>query len=307
MIPVINSLSSTEKKERLRGFCCKHESEDPSPYEIPTQPIRASLTDESYTHESESSINSPCIDRVFYKSSDPVYTIYGFSKPGIDTPNSRGKKRNSSVIWRPSNKLKSNWDIYFASDTELTTGWHERKTPPVEGTDWEESEILSISQTPTPIKWPSKHSFEQGLFPDVGNEVLVSFMSKLGLRYTTCPLNTRLEELAAWLNLGTNRILPICEISNQTIRSTGAPTTKFRRKTLSDVFGERLDPVKTGITFFLGPVEGKPCFKMNLCDVHKLKHAIRESDCIVLKEGHNLAEVTNDQREEISHLTLPGR
>jgi len=306
MIPVINSISYTEKKERLRGFCCKHESESPSSYEIRMQPIRDSWTDESYPHES--SIDSHGIDRVFYKSNDLVNNMPGFSKTGTDSPDPRGKKRNSSVIWRPSNKLKSNWDIYFASETDLTARWHEPKTPPMEGTtDWEESEILSMSQSTTPIKRPTKHNFGEGLFPDVGNEVLVSFMSKLGLRYTTCPLNTRVEELAAWLNLGTNTTLPICEISNQTIRSTGAPTKKFRRKTLSDVFGERLDPVKTGITFFLGPVEGKPCFKMHLCDVDKLKHAIRESDCIELKEGHNLAEVTNDQREEISHLTLPGR
>jgi len=299
MIPAINSVSHTVKKQRIGVFCCKHKSDDPNPYEI--QVIQELQKSDGWSSESysQSSIYSPDIDRVFYKSSDLLSHKNVLS-------NSRGKKRNSSVIWRASTNLRSNWDIYFASETDLTSGVHDRNLLPIEGTDWEESEI-TLSQPPSPNKRLSKLSIEEGLFPDSGNEVLLSFLSKLGLRYTTCPLNTRLEEVAAWLNLSTNRTLPICEISNETIRSVNAPTKTFRRKTLSEVFGERLDPSKTGITFFLGPVEGKTFFKMILCDVDKLKRAIRETDGIVLKEGHNLTEVTNDQREEITHLTLPGK
>jgi len=308
MLPVINSLSYRDKKHRAGAFCCKHKSDDPSPYKI--QVIQELHNNESWSGESYtvgSSINSNAIDRVFYKSSDLVSPKNVVSRMGTDFLDPPGKKRDSSVIWRPSNKLRSNWDIFFASETDLTTGWHERHVPPMEGTDWEESEILTLSQPPTPDKTLSKHSIEDGLFSDVGNEVLVLFLSKLGLRYTTFPLTTRLEEVAMWLNLSTNRTLPICEIRNETIRPNNAPKKTFRRRTLSEVFGERLDPSTNGITFFLGPVEGKTFFKMSLCDVDKLKRAIRETDCIVLKEGDNLAEVTNDQREEISHLTLPGK
>jgi len=309
MKPVIKSLSQTEEKQRTGAFCCRYKSDDSSPYQIQVIQVKDEDSWSGETYSCGSSIHSlGSIDRVFYKSSDHLNQKNVSSRTGTDHLGAPGTKRNSSVIWRASSNLRSNWDIYFvASDTEHTSGWHERDALQMEYTDWEESEILTLSQPPTPNNRLSKRSNDEGLFPDAGNEVLLSFLSKLGLRYTTCPLNTRLEEVAAWLNLSTNRTLPICEISYETIRSGNAPTKTFRRKTLSEVFGERLDPSKTGITFFLGPVEGKTFFKMILCDIDQLKRAIRETDCIVLKEGHNLAEVTNDQREETSHLTLPGK
>jgi len=293
MMPAIKS--STEKKQRGRGFCCKLKSDDISPYAIPEIPERDSWTDESSTREF--SFNSRRNDRVSYRSSGRG-NKNGLLRKETDFLNlpvkmENLKRTNSSDVWRTNYIRRSNWNIYFSSETELTTttGLHEKHVTTMEDTDWEESEIYThshYSQPTTPKRRLRNPSIEEGLFPDVGKEVLVSHISKLGLRYTTWPLNTRVEEIAAWLNLSAKRTSPISEIRSEISCSRDSPTKTFRRKTLSEVFGERLDPSKTGISFFLGPVEGKICFKMCLCDVDKLKSVIHETECILFKEGEKL-------------------
>jgi len=60
---------------------------------------------------------------------------------------------------------------------------------------------------------------------------------------------------------------------------------KFRKQTISEAFGDRLDSTKHGVTFFVGPVDGKVSFKMSICDLKELENATSE---INLDDGKKL-------------------
>jgi len=48
---------------------------------------------------------------------------------------------------------------------------------------------------------------------------------------------------------------------------------KFRKQTISETVGDCFDPLKQGLVFFVGPIDGKLCFKMSVCDLEKIKAA----------------------------------
>merc|ERR1719204_782814 len=101
-------------------------------------------------------------------------------------------------------------------------------------------------------------------------------MSKNKMRYRFASLDMRIEDIATWLNRGLTNNIPISEHvhSKRLIVENPIP---FRKKSLSEVFGNRLDPEKSGITFFIGPVEGKMSFKMSVCDLKLLRSASIDS------------------------------
>merc|ERR1719245_2489301 len=92
------------------------------------------------------------------------------------------------------------------------------------------------------------------------------------MRYSTFDLSVRMEELAEWLNEDSKVELPISEPLTPKLAST----QKFRKQTISEAFGDRLDSTTQGVTFFVGPVDGKVSFKMSICDLKKLENATCE-------------------------------
>jgi len=103
------------------------------------------------------------------------------------------------------------------------------------------------------------------------DEVLLLRMTKGHVRSTTFPVDTRLGEVAEWLNEGYVPVFPIQEYSSSRSLPKDRSSISFRKRTIANVFGDRLNPKNHGISFFLGPVEGKLCFKMILSDLATLK------------------------------------
>jgi len=66
---------------------------------------------------------------------------------------------------------------------------------------------------------------------------------------------------------------------------------KFSERSIADVFGGRINNKQTGIAFFVGPVEGKVCFKMILSDLNTLKALVKKDDSFyTLSEGELRSE-----------------
>jgi len=107
------------------------------------------------------------------------------------------------------------------------------------------------------------------------DKVFVSYLSKWGMRYSSFELSVRMEELAEWLNEDSKVELPISE--PLIAKEDSLPSTeKFRKQTISEALGNSLDSSKHGVTFFVGPVDGKVSFKMSICDLKQLENATRE-------------------------------
>ena len=80
----------------------------------------------------------------------------------------------------------------------------------------------------------------------------------------------RMEELADWLNEDTNskNLLPISK-SFSLGENNISSSVKFRKQTIAQAVGN-LDPLSQGLVFFVGPVDGKMCFKMSVCDLEHI-------------------------------------
>lgn len=182
------------------------------------------------------------------------------------------KPKNSSEIWSP-NKRQSDWDMFFESQSDLLAAIRGSVANTTDGSiaSWEATD----SETPHEIY---KMTTEQGgcaldYSRSEGN-VFLSYMSKGGMRYTSVSPDTRVEMVAAWLNQGSCHNLPISE----NIHPDGAATQgKFRKLTLSEAFGDRLDSETQGITIFVGPVNGRMCYQLSICDLEMLRRATRHS------------------------------
>jgi len=185
-------------------------------------------------------------------------------------PNSPLNLRSaSSELWRPNTvSQKSNWDIFFESQTEHTM----LKTPELskeEIADWdlEDSQLPSpqLSQdNPTSVVTCSKEK-----------KVFVSYVTKDGMKWTKMNILLRMEEIAIWLNKDSDsEALPIGEYMSP--RKDIQRGRKFRKQTISETVGDCFDPLKQGLVFFVGPVDGKLCFKMSVCDLEKIKAATAE-------------------------------
>jgi len=182
-------------------------------------------------------------------------------------PNSPLNLRSaSSELWRPNSiSQKSNWDIFFESQTEHT--W--LKTPDLskeEIADWDLDDSLlpspELSQdNSTPVGTCSKEK-----------KVFVSYVTKDGMKWTKMNILLRMEEIAIWLNKDSNsESLPIGEFMSP--RKDIRRGTKFRKQTISETVGDCFDTLKQGLVFFVGPIDGKLCFKMSVCDLEKIKAA----------------------------------
>jgi len=199
------------------------------------------------------------------------------------------KKKNSNEIWAPSTCQKSSWDIFYESQTSIlglplsesvtqTDDDDDLFLPSLiltgdEGTDWEVTDSgacqprlsESIIRTNTLFPEPCRRN----------GEIFMTCMAKSVMKYISAPWDMKIEEIANWLNNGSSELIPISRHIHPK-RFMGETTSNFRKQTLSEIFGDRLNPEQAGITFFVGPVEGKMSFKMSVCDLKLLEKATGE-------------------------------
>jgi len=226
--------------------------------------------------------------------------------PSISTTH-RSKKYGD--YWTPNTKQKANWDSFFESQSSMMLP---QQTINSEGhlddaIDWGTSdEYTSLPEVPHlrdrgesgNISWKTQGSVNlstasravnpswtkedqrSSSSPDLSRrrgEVLVSYLTAKGMRYAFVPSDIRLEKVSFWLNQGSALSIPISEhVHPKMRRKKKYNQSEFLNLTLSELFGDRLDPERTGITFFVGPVEGRISFKMSLCELEALEKATKE-------------------------------
>jgi len=193
--------------------------------------------------------------------------------------------------WNPNSKQKANWDSFFESQSSmmLTQGNISSEGHHDDTTDWAESDAYSsLPEVPNILDASlSRHSSSPGLSRRKG-DVLVSYVAPKGMRYAFVPSDIRLEKVSGWLNQGSAHAIPICEHVHPKLRRPMKKNpVEFLNRTLSDLFGDELDPEKNGITFFIGPVDGRVSFKMSVCELDALKKATKDiqSEETPLKNG----------------------
>jgi len=221
------------------------------------------------------------------------------------------RSRIYGEYWTPNCKQKANWDSFFESQSSmmLPSPMGNSEGHFEDATDWGECdedmnlpEVLSlrdrsesgnnslrqgsmILSTASRVVIPglTKQDQSPSWSPDLSRrmgEVLVSHVTAKGMRYTFVPSDIRLEKVSDWLNQGSAVAIPISEPYHpyhpKIRRSKKNNTSEFLNLTLSELFEDRLDPERDGITFFIGPVEGRVSFKMSLCELEALEKATKE-------------------------------
>lgn len=225
----------------------------------------------------------------------------------LDIPSQSGttqrSKKNGDVHIPKCHEKKSTWDSFFESRSDIQLTMRTDNTTFTydvnqlgDGTDWIESDD-SLPEIPVGTnniedrKWTrNEHKFGESWttltavpaeYSRRRGEVLLSCMSKNGMRYTFVPMDIRIEEVAVWLNKGsgTEYKIPISDHVQECCfrRLNLKRINKFSKGTLSELFGDSFDPEKNGITFFVGPVEGVIKFKMSVCELQSLQLATRDS------------------------------
>jgi len=180
-------------------------------------------------------------------------------------------RMKSSDVWCSRTFEQSNWDELFQS---LSTVTDFGKIPRIStdnedwsasGNDFHAPQALSerrISSVTAPKK----------------DEIFVSCVTKSGMKWDNKDLSMRIEELTEWLNedFKSESLIPISKtIFLDSKNST--PAKKFRKQTIAEALGE-LDPSKHGLVFFIGPVDGKMKFKMNVCDLQNINELFSERE-----------------------------
>jgi len=161
--------------------------------------------------------------------------------------------------WRPSYSIRSNWDAFFDSQAEIESPSRNCTT---EGSDWgtEVSELVLGKRKSS--EWTLSSN------SPVHSPVSLTVVNKSGMRNGKAPINMRIEELVKWLNEGNLINLPLCEYNpwrNPRLR----PKENFQNLTILEAFGDNVNFKTQRLLFFVGPVEGKLCYKMEVCDVDK--------------------------------------
>jgi len=188
------------------------------------------------------------------------------------------KSKNARDMWTGYRK-QSNWDAFFESHSTLMCTRRTEHTVTTgpnssEWMDWEKTDrdasLFEIDE-----KSSCENSPRAEILRKKG-EILLSYWSKGGLRFTFVPLDMQLEDVASWLNKHSAHSIPISQNTHQRILKP-----EFRAKpcgqTIADIFGGDLDPEKDGITCFIGPIDGRISFKMSKCELDQLEKATRDS------------------------------
>jgi len=228
-----------------------------------------------------------------------------FSEGSLTCPKTDDRMLKVSSTWRtrkmdhnssPRRHIseKSNWESFFESQSSfISTNRADKTHDGVEWADCSKTDIdmsfLEFNLEKSSIIEDSKQMKNRPRSGDDysictilaensrrNDEVLFSYYSNEGMRFTFVPLDVRLEDVSTWLNKSTPHTIPISDSiftrSSQTERQG-----KFSKLTLREAFQGGLDPERDGITCFLGPVEGRVSFKMSVCGLDTLQRATRDS------------------------------
>jgi len=173
------------------------------------------------------------------------------------------KKKGSRELTGPSSLSgRSNWDHIFESETDLSVYMSKFSTD--ESFDMEGND--SRNSTPCPNQKGKNFVFP----PPSKDQVFISNVSK-GMKCCNKNISTPIEEVEKWLNEGvspkTKNWLPVTTDIAWENKESG---DNFENKTIAEaLYG--LNPLKHGLTCFVGPVDGKLCYKICVCDLNKIK------------------------------------
>jgi len=134
----------------------------------------------------------------------------------------------------------------------------------IEYSDWD----LEENEYGSKLFGQTLSSCENMMLPPNADDVLLVLVTKTMVKSGYFPIDKHLQEVADWVNEGFAVNLPIHE---HYCSRDPKFKPKFYDRSIADVFGGRLHNEKMGIAFFVGPVEGKVCFKMILSDLNLLK------------------------------------
>jgi len=183
----------------------------------------------------------------------------------LDVPKmSPVKKRKGSELGGPNSlSAHSNWDHIFESETDLSIYLSRF------GTD-ESFELEGIeSRTSTP--GPTQKGKNILVPSPKKDQVFISNVSKRGMKCCSKNISTSIWEVEKWLNEGvsqnTKYWLPVV---TDTVGENKESADKFENKTIAEALSG-LNPLKHGLTCFVGPVDGKLCYKICVCDLNKIK------------------------------------
>jgi len=176
------------------------------------------------------------------------------------------------------NRRPSNWDYFFESHSTLMCTKRTEHTVTAglnsqEWMDWAKTKRdASFSEI---YEESSCENIKELKSVRKEGEILLSYYSKRGLRYTFVPHDILIEDVAIWLNKDSAHSIPI---SQNTRQRTLKPESQAKPsgQTIADIFEGDLDPEKDGITCFIGPVNGKFSFKMSKCDLDQLERITRD-------------------------------
>jgi len=175
------------------------------------------------------------------------------------------KKKVNHELYDPNSfSGHSNWDHIFESETDFSV-YNVSRVGTGDSFDWEEND--SRTSTPGPTQ-----KVKNVVFPSPKkDQVFISNVSKRGMKCCNKHISTTMKEVEKWLNEGvspkTKNWLPVITDIAGGNKQSG---DKFEKKTIGEALSG-LNPLKQGLACFVGPVDGKLCYKICVCDLNKIK------------------------------------
>jgi len=184
-------------------------------------------------------------------------------------------RKISNEHWgRNSVSGRSDWGTYFhESQTDLLSLKNLR-----DGSgsteEWDNDSILSLP------KAAPKQSEDSLLYVNNG-KVFVVYMKKNGIKFGYKDLSMTMEELSDWLSEDPKlkNQIPISK-SFSLGKNNSSSLDLISERTIAETVG-KFNPMLKGLVFFVGPVEGKMCYKMcasNLKDLLALTNPRAQFD-----------------------------
>jgi len=121
----------------------------------------------------------------------------------------------------------------------------------------------SWGSDPTSPREDRSNLLEEESSPPPPGMVLVAWINSNENRFSNFPLTSRIESITDWLGAS----LPVV------VDEEGKKGRFFSPKTsLADALGKTLDsPTKQGLAFFIGPVNGRVCYMIKICELSRLQ------------------------------------
>jgi len=289
-------------------FCTSGNSELRDESEIALEKMQVMKTSFSCKSLSDSESSGQSVIPISTFENSYTRNLHFFPKRSGEIHIGQSRKNMSGISLSPTHQ-KSSWDCFFETQSTLASSkqmnkisvnnfeslqdWTDLYATQIElsqqelnADKWREEDVplenSSGSEDSTSLENLSPENFRQK------GEVLLSYHSKGRLRFTIVPVDTQLDDIAAWLNKGSKYPIPISLHNHPKIMEIKSHQN-CSKKTLSEIFGGDLNPEKEGITIFIGPVEGKISFKMSKCDLTLLRRATRNGKASTIDLIHSVS------------------